>query len=370
MKKYEKRQLNMIILIVFGILIAILVLAIIIFRGVAPACIRALHKIKAPGIDCMETVEIGGIKQVVYFRGKNINNPVILFVHGGPGNSMLPFLHLFQYEWENDFTIVHWDQRNVGKTYFANDAQSVLKTMNAKRILEDVHEVTKYVKQQLQKEKIILMGHSWGSVLGTMAVQTFPDDYSAYIGIGQTINMKDNERIGYEKVLEMAKATGKQKEVEALRAIAPYPPLNYDSDYVSAMMTVKTYQSKYGLSVNMNLRNIISLLATPYYSFNELKNSTMFKPLNMFHDQGDVIRFLLEDADIRNYGTDYQIPVYYISGGNDYTSPYPLAKEFFDEIVAPDKHFFSIPGVAHMPFIENKTEFTHILLNEIKPKIQ
>ncbi len=350
-------------------LVAVLVLAFVGLRGFAPAILRANHKIEAPGIDRMELVEIGGIQQALYFRGQNVDNPVILLVHGGPGNSMMPYLQLYQYEWENDFTVVNWDQRNVGKTYLANNPEAVLPTMSAERVLEDVHEVTAYVKKQLNKDKIILMGHSWGTVLGTMAVQTFPEDYSAYIGVAQVVNMADNERIGYEKALELAKAAGNQKDIEALEAVRPYPPQEYDPNY-TAMMTVRTYQSKYGLSVNMDFGDIISILAAPYYSFNELRNSSIFNPIKVLRDQGGVARFLMEGADMRDYGADYQIPLYYIMAENDYISPYTLAKGFFDEIAAPDKQIFSIPDSGHLPFIENRAEFNHILLEEIAPKIR
>ncbi len=350
-------------------LIAVFVLAFVCLRVVAPTIIRANHKIEAPGINRMELVEIGGIRQALYFRGQNVDNPVILWVHGGPGNSMMPFLHLYQYKWENDFTVVNWDQRNVGKTYLANDPKTVLPTMSAQRVLEDVHEVTAYVKKLLNKDKIILMGHSWGTVLGTMAVQTYPEDYSAYIAVAQVVNMANNERIGYEKALELAKAAGNPKDVKALEAVAPYPPSAYDPSY-KAMMTVRTYQSKYGISVNMSLGNIISILATPYYSFNELRNSSIVNPLKTLNDQGEVARFLMEGADIRDYGANYEVPVYYIMAENDYVSPYLPAKEFFEEIVAPDKRIFSIPNSGHMPFVENKAEFNRVLLEEIALKVR
>lgn len=368
-KKNIRKKVLKILIITLCSLVAVFVLAFAGLRLIAPAIIRANHKIEAPGIDRMELMEIGGIQQALYFRGQNVDNPVILWVHGGPGNSMMPYLQLYQYEWENDFTVVNWDQRNVGKTYLANDSEAVLPTMTAERVLEDVHEVTAYVKKQLNKDKIILMGHSWGTVLGTMAVQTFPEDYSAYIGVSQIVNMADNERIGYEKVLELAKAAGNQKDIKALEAVAPYPPSEYDPSY-TALMTVRTYQNKYGISVNIDLGNIISILATPYYSFNELKNSSIFSPLKVLSDQGDVARFLMEGADMRDYETDYQIPVYYIMAENDYVSPYPLAKEFFDEIMAPDKQIFSIPESGHLPFIENKAEFDRILLEVIRPKVR
>lgn len=357
------------LLLIFCSLAAVFVLVFAGLRLVAPAIIRANHKIKAPGIDRMEMVEIGGIRQVLYIRGHNAGNPVILFLHGGPGNSMMPFIHMFQYEWEKDFTVVQWEQRNVGKTYLANDPKAVLQTMNVERVLEDVHEGTTYIKQQLNKDKIIIMGHSWGTVLGTMAVQTFPEDYSAYIGIAQVINTADNERVGYEKTLEVAKAAGNHDDIKALEAVAPYPPSKYGTDYLADMITVRTYQSKFGLSVNMDFGKIVSILAAPYYSFRELRYSSYFNQQNVLDAQGDVLRFIIEEADMRNYGVDYQVPIYYIMGENDYNSPYHLAKDFFDEITAPNKRIVLIPDAGHMPFLDNKVAFDRILLGEIAPKI-
>lgn len=364
----HRKGLKMLLIILYSLAAAI-ILAFVGLRLIAPAILRTIHKIEAPGIERMAMVEIGGIHQALYIRGQNADNPIILWVHGGPGNSMMPLLHLYQYAWENDFTMVNWEQRNVGKTYLANNPDEVLQTMSAERVLEDVHEVTAYLKKQFNKEKIILAGHSWGTVLGTMAVQTYPEDYSAYIGIAQVVKMEDNERIGYEKTLEVAKAIGKPNDIKALEAVAPYPPLEYGPNYIEDMMTVRTYQSKYGLSVNMDLGDIIGILATPYYSFNELKNSFIFNQLNVFNAQGGIVQFLMEEADIRNYGTDYQVPVYYIMGAKDYNSPYLLAKSFFDEIKAPDKQIFSIPDADHMPFLSSKVEFDRILLEEIAPKL-
>ncbi len=244
----------------------------------------------------------------------------------GPGNSMMPFLHLYQYEWENDFTVVNWDQRNVGKTYFANDPAAVLQTMSAERVLQDVHEVTAYLKQQFNKEKIILIGHSWGTVLGTMAVQTYPEDYSAYIGIAQTVNMVDNERVGYEKTLEMVKAAGKQKISRRWKLLHHIRQQNmvqaiwrsYDSKNIPKQVWAFY---KYGFG------QYNQYTGNPVLFIERVKNTTIVNP-NAIDNQGDVLRFLVEEADIRNYGVDYQVPVYYIMGENDYNSPYLPAKKF------------------------------------------
>ncbi len=353
-----------IILVALGSIIALVAITFAVVRLVIPAITRASHKIEAPGIDRMELVEIGGIQQALYFRGEDTANPVLLFLHGGPGSPEMPFIHTFQYEWEKDFTVVHWDQRNAGKTYYANDPEAVLPTLTADRALEDAHEVTAYIQEQLDTEKIIVMGHSWGSVLGTMLVQTYPEDYSAYIAVGQVVNMIDNERMGYEAVLEAAKAAGNQSDVAALEALAPYPGERYDETFNSVITQVREYQIKYGLATGMTLDTILPAAVSPYYSFSELM---YFFTVDTLKYQGDLMRFMMEDYDAGNYGLAYSVPVYYIMGENDYQTPYPLAQAYFEVISAPEKQFFSVPNAGHFTMLDNKTEFTRILLEEIRP---
>ena len=155
-------------------------------------------EIYEPGIDCFEDVEIGGIKQALYFRGENLDNPVILHLHGGPGSPQMPFLHDYQYPLEEHFTIVHWDQRNAGKTFFLNNPDEIVKDLSFEQVLNDAYEVTNYVRMKLSKDKIILLGHSWGTVLGSALVQTYPQLFSVYIGVGQAVNMREGEQLAYD----------------------------------------------------------------------------------------------------------------------------------------------------------------------------
>jgi pimeloyl-ACP methyl ester carboxylesterase len=338
----------------------------VILRGIVPAVTCANHKIStSSGIDQLEMVDIGGIQQALYFRGQNTDNPVILFLHGGPATANIPFIHRFQYAWEEDFTVVNWDQRNTGKTFDANDPESVAKTLTVERALADAHEVTQYIKQKLGKDKVIVLGQSWGSILGTMLIQAYPEDYCMYIGVGQVINSKDNASVGYEKVLEVARAAGNQKDVDALMALAPYPPKDFDENTLKKIEVVNKYQVKYRLAFGMSLDTLMPVLTTPYYTIGEIL-STIKGVVEAPEYQGDIYRFVWEEFDIRNYGCDYQIPVYYMHGENDWQTPYLLANAFFDDISAPDKRFFAIPNAGHEANIDNKDEFTRVLLEEIR----
>lgn len=347
--------------------IGFIILAFITLNWIYPAVLRASHRIKTPGIDLMETVEIGGIEQVLYFRGENTKNPVLLFIHGGPGYPEMAFLHDFQYAWEKDFTVVQWDQRNSGKTYFLNDPETVLESMSFEHSLSDAYEVTQYIKQKLDKDKIVILGFSWGSVLGTALVQTYPQDYSAYIGLGQAINMRENERVGYEELLKTVLASGNKKDINAIEALNPYPPpQTFDETFIQQMSAVRRYQAKYKLANEPMWRIISTLLTSPYYSLKE-KNYYNMDFLNYHYP---TFSYLFDEYDIHNFGVTYEIPVYYIMGELDYQTPYPLAKDFFKEITAPSKAFFTIANAGHGAMRDNKTEFNRILLEEIRPLIQ
>jgi len=336
-----------IICIVIGIIIIISVLAFVILRFVYPAILRANHKIKDPGIDVMETVEIGGVKQVLYLRGENIENPVILYLHGGPGSPMIPLLHGFQYDWEKDFTVVHWDQRNAGKTFYLNDPDEVLTSMSFERVLADAHEVTQYIKQKLNKDKIIILGHSWGSLLGTVLVQAYPQDYSAYIGVGQMVDISDMH-VAYEKVLEVAHDKGNKRDVTALENLSP------DEHFFE----IRKYLNKYNLAEDMSFRLVMLAFTSPYNGFDYIR---YYLGVSNYNYQRPLFDYL-DEYDVRNYGTMYEVPVFYIMGDMDYQTPYPLAKEFFEEISAPVKMFFTMQDAGHMPMLDDKAEFHHILL--------
>ena len=320
---------------------------------------------KKVAIDLLETVEIGGIKQSLYIRGEDINKPVILFLHGGPGLPVIPFLHKFQYLWEKTYTIVQWDQRNAGKTFYLNDPDVVLKSMSFERALEDAHEITQYLKQKLKKEQIIILGWSWGSVLGSALVQAYPHDYIAYISVGQCVNFRENERVGYKALLDKVNAKGNSKDISIVQSFAPYPPETYDNNYNQQILKIREYQAKYGLGVTPVWKKVLPLLTSPYYKLKE--KGYFLQDFLRYH--GPIIRFLLENYDARNFGTTYTIPVFYIMGEQDFQTPYPLAKDFFEEISAPKKKFFSIPNAGHDPMQDNPQKFNQVLLDEIYREI-
>ena len=358
-----KRPVAKVVLISLVLIIALALASFIAVFFVYPAILRNLHRIEADsGIDSMEIVEIGGIPQVLYFRGQDVENPAILFIHGGPGFPEMPVLHGFQHPWEEYFTIVHWDQRNAGKTFFLSEPEEILQTMSLGQALADAYEVTQHIRETLNKDQIILLGYSWGSVLGSALAQAYPQYFSAYIGLGQVINMRENERVGFEMLLDAASGG---RNIDVIEALYPYPPYgSFDESFIDRMAQVRGWQVRYGLAMGSDFRTIWLIFTYPHYS---LREKWYFMNPNMLNYHEPIMRALFDEIDVRDFGVDFEMPVFIIMGDRDYQTPHILARDFFDTITAPHKEFFLIPDAGHAAHHDNRDEFNRILIDVIRP---
>jgi pimeloyl-ACP methyl ester carboxylesterase len=174
-------------------------------------------------------VRIGAIDQWITIKGDDRNNPVVLFLHGGPGDALSPFADSMFQGWEKDFTLVQWDQRGAGRTY-GKSGPSIEPTMTIERMSQDGIEVAEFLAKHLDKKKIITEGASWGSILGIYMAHARPDLFYAYVGRAQIVNWRKNEAASYARVLEMARASGDQPAIRALTTIGP-PPWNSISNW-------------------------------------------------------------------------------------------------------------------------------------------
>ena len=213
MKKFRKYFIKSIVVIL--ILLSFAVSIFLIYRHIQR------NKNESPittekGIDTEEIVEIGGIKQYLSIRGHDANNLILLVLHGGPGSPLSSEQYLYQRGWEKYYTVVNWDQRNAGKTYFLNDPEKTTYTLSISRAMEDTREIVSYLKEKFKKDNVIILGHSWGTILGTTFAQNYPEDVGAYIGVSQAIDVLNTEKNGYEKTLQAVKTAGDEKAFEYL----------------------------------------------------------------------------------------------------------------------------------------------------------
>lgn len=169
---------------------------------------------------------------------------IIIFVHGGPCCSEIPYVRKYQSELEKDFTIVHYDQRGSGKSYaFGEDYSDVTAAVHA----SDLIELTEYIEAYLDKEMVILIGHSYGSYIAAMAVAERPDLYEAYVGIGQMSDTIESELDGLKRCIAEAEKTGDENIVSYLKGLEP-------SVSNGEMITPRNYVRRYGFAAL--IRNI------------------------------------------------------------------------------------------------------------------
>jgi len=371
-KQQKRKRVKVVHLagIILSGIIALIVIAFVSITMIYPGVLRWANRIDTThGIDSMEIVEIGGIFQALYFRGQNVSNPVMLFLHGGPGSPTKPLLHDFQYDLEHHFTIVHWDQPNAGKTFLLNDPEKVLETLDFHRTLTYTYQVVEFIRDRLDVEQIIIVGYSWGSVLGTAFVQAYPQYVSGYIAIGQSINARESHRLFYETLLEVAQDGGDNRHIAAVKALGPPPQGEFGQEWLNYITELQVLAQRHGFSVDLfQFARII--ITSPYYTLGE-RFDFLTSGADRLQYHMPLVKFMNDESfHIGNFGTTYEMPVFYIMGELDRQTSYELAKEFFEEIYAPFKAFFSIPNAGHAPMHENTQEFNRVLIEEIRPFFQ
>lgn len=315
------------------------------------------------GIEATETVTIGGIPQVINVRGQDIGNPVLLYLHGGPGTPMLPIAHAFQDGWEEHFTVVQWDQRGAGRTYLLTPPEEVAATMSFERMTADVLEMTDHLRARFGQDRIVLLGHSWGSMIGLAAVMNHPDRYLAYVGTGQAINTLESERLGYAHTLQRARQIGHQVAVAELEALAPYPQAD---DVLEKLGTRHRWSAWFGDGIygyqSLASALIDKAITSPDYGWVDLW--TLLAEDDRPYERLDP---MLVGFDALKWGTDWQVPVVFIEGRHDWQVNHRLVREYYSVICAPSKAFIYIDEAAHAPMVEQPDLFAKALISHVLP---
>lgn len=315
--------------------------------------------IRSPkGVDEARYVRIGGIDQWIGIRGEDRDNPVILCVHGGPGATWTPLTPLFR-SWEKTFTVVQWDQRGAGKTLESTGA-SVASTMSIDRMAQDGIEVAEYVRTRLHKDRIFLLGHSFGSILGVDMVQRRPDLFLAYVGTGQVSDMPRSLAMGYARMLEKARASGDATAIKALEQLGP-PPFR-------TMQKIGTYFQLLASHAPPTDRDAQAMLGpllstAPNYSLRDIYNRLQgFARVPSLELYGAML-----SKDLSASATRLDIPVFFFEGTEDLVTPASLAKQYFDRIDAPRKAFVPFDGGGHFTVWSMAERFGRELTTRVRP---
>lgn len=305
-------------------------------------------------------VRIGGIDQWITIGGEDRHNPVVLYLHGGPGDAATPFADAMFEGWAKWFTLVQWDQRGAGRTY-GKSGPDIEPTMTVERMAQDGIEVAEFLVRHLNKKKIIIVGSSWGSILGIHMAHARPDLFDAYVGAAQIVNWQEGLSASYARVLEMARASGDQQAIAALGAIGP-PPWDALKKWPLFRKWERAYQRKL-----VSAAPAPTTVSPAYASAQEQAQYEAADDFNFEHFWGPTLSGPLTKVDLPALGTDFTIPIFMIQGQEDLTAPPELAKAYFDSIKAPQKRFYSVPGAGHEPSAPELTLILKVLVEQIRP---
>lgn len=328
------------------------------------AVVEGLQKIVTPnGIDRREAIEIGGIKQWITVRGRDKDNPILLFLHGGPAAPEMPTSWTFQSPWEDYFTVVQWDQRGAGKTYLANDPERVRLTLSAETMEKDTQELVQYLRATYHKDKIFVLGHSWGTILGLKLAQAHPEWLYAYIGMGQIVDSRESERLGYLATLKAAEDAHNEQAIKELKSIAPYPQA--DGGVPLAKIDIERKWSVIfgGLSWRRDSYAYYYRAGalSPDYGDAELdaidKGSALSLPILL---KG------MATADFTHV-TDFKCPIVLFNGRHDDTTSAKVAADWFAHVKAPSKKLVWFENSAHMMQIEEPGRMLVHLVEDVRP---
>ena len=313
------------------------------------------------GICLYETPEINGIRQYIQIRGADKNAPLMLFLHGGPGGSMAGLCHVMQPEWEHHFTVVNWDQRNACKTYLANksNAAAISQSGTLEDYMADIDAVIAYLHTVYDFEKIILMGFSWGSLIGAEYAKRHGETVSHYIGVGQFIHYIDGLHYSCEWLRKVVKdAPADVKKINAFENSIPDPP-QMTPAFMNSLQGFSMLGAKY-IAKDGRAFPIKSLLTSPFLRFGE--------KMAMVHGNPKLFSGTYQTMlshDFRN-NLHFDMPVLFVSGDEDFVCPNELLAQHFGQITAPQKKNVVIPKATHTCFYDQPTAFLDTIIDFTK----
>ncbi|WP_051251395.1 alpha/beta fold hydrolase [Paenibacillus harenae] len=296
-------------------------------------------------ISSLEKMKIGNLDQWILIRGENVNNPIVLFLHGGPGNAQIGWAPEHQSLLEKSYIVVNWDQRGSGLSY--NDGISE-ETMNIDQFVQDAHELTVALANRFQKKKIFVVGHSWGSIIGMLLIQRYPELFYSYIGVGQSVHLARGEWLSYKFTMDYAEKNKIQEAIDELTQIG-CPPYQ---DMLKGLFIQRKWLNQFG-GVVYKHREFFRRTEDTIRDRTEYTDADIVKLR-----KGNLFSIETMWAEVLNVNLFQQIievkvPVYFLLGKYDYNTPNEITEEFFNILNAPSKELIRFEESAHnIPFEE------------------
>lgn len=309
------------------------------------------------GIAEKHFINIGGIDQWISIRGENRQNPILFFIHGGPGSTYSVFTPLLR-SWEKHFTLVQWDQRGAGKTFHKN-GKTGSGAITFERLTQDGIEIAEFLRDYLGPQKLILIGSSVGSITGTIMTKRRPDLFAAYVGTDQNTSAKAME-YSYQLTLDWLRAAGNTRGVKAVEKLGEHRTHLTPREF--------TQLNQWTIKANPNIPNMITdiifpaMLTSPDHTLGDIMD--ILKGMNFSTEQllPELMMF-----DLRQQGQRFEVPFFVFQGDTDAITPTAKAREFFDELEAPHKEFALIKQAGHLAAFARPDQFLHELCQRVCP---
>lgn len=305
---------------------------------------------KTIGIDTVEKININGINQFVSIKASNIENPLLLILHGGPGDTSLPLVHKYNKELESRYILVVWEQRGAGKSYYKFKTDEKICIDN---FVKDAFELSKILLQRFKQNKLYLIGHSWGSVIGIKLIEKHPEIFHKYIGCGQVVNMKKAMKISYDYAIEKNK--NNQGILDRLKKIdCSYENENWMNDLLFVTKQVVNHKgSLYGQS-NWN-KFIWCFLTSKEYTLSDL--------IKRQKGSYQSIKYLWQELMNVNFENlkQFKVPIIFIEGRYDYHVSSEIVKEYYNSITS-QKSFYWFEKSCHFPQWCEADKFNDIII--------
>lgn len=308
-------------------------------------------------IDRTSFVSLGGLEQWISIRGDERANPVLLVVHGGPGEAQWPQAEAYR-PWEKAFVVVQWDQRGAGHTFGRYGTKTPDVTLD--RISKDGVELAEYLCHELSKKKIIVLGHSWGSLVATRMVQIRPDLFAAYVGTGQATSWMALVNIQYNLLLDKARKDRNHATIKELEAIGRPGPINGDHWSFLNKYNFRSLWAPSDQAWVQHLRSqVTELKAREPEQFKNLEDGMEFTGEHVLPDQ--------IATDLPKTACDIQTAYFVIQGQDDVITPTEAAIDYFKCIEAPHKELVLIPNAGHFAFMTASDKFLESLTFKVRP---
>jgi pimeloyl-ACP methyl ester carboxylesterase len=311
-------------------------------------------------------VDINGAEQGMFIRGRDIANPVILFVHGGPGMPEYFLAEKYKSVLEDSFTVCYWEQRGGGLSYTKGMSGDSITTA---QLVDDTLAVTDYLRDRFGQDKIYLLAHSWGTFIGIRAAEKAPELFSAYIGMAQVVNTAESEKQAYQYMMAQYEAAGDTKMLNKLKA---YPILDSDAvmiPYFKSMLRDQTMHAL-GIGTMRDMKSVVTGIFLPVFgcrAYTLGEKVTVWRA-KAFLRSDTVLLDELFSTDMSVEVPKLEVPVYFFTGSHDYTVSSDLTRQYFETLQAPEKGLYIFENSAHTPMFEEPEKFVQIMREDVLEK--